>query len=378
MGTDNVIFLEVLEWFDETGEEIVHRIPEGGSGEIKFGAQLTVRESQAAVFYYQGKAYDAFGPGRHTLKTANIPILTKVLSIPWAMKSPLRAEAYFVNMKVFPNLRWGTKNPVAFKDSELGLIRLRAFGIFNIRVLQPVLFINNLVGTQGVFTTEDIEEFLGRVIISRFNDHLGEHLDSVLNLPGRYDELSGGLTRRLEEDFSHYGLGLAHLYITSITPPPEVQKAIDDKSRLGVFDDLNKLLKMKAAMAVEKISEQQGEAGAGIGMGMGFMMPAIFSDYLSGQGGTGTSASADSPAGPVCPDCHNPVARDARFCPSCGHQIVVFQQCQKCGKNLPPNAGFCSHCGAKVETTPRTRKCPHCGTENLKESVFCNHCGERL
>ena len=125
MGTNNLVFLEVIEWFDETGKELVHRIPEQGSGEIKYGAQLIVRESQAAVFFYKGKACDAFGPGRHTLKTANIPVLTKILAIPWGMTSPLRAEAYLVNMKVFPNLKWGTRDPVAFKDSELGLVRLR-------------------------------------------------------------------------------------------------------------------------------------------------------------------------------------------------------------------------------------------------------------
>ena len=249
---ERTVFLEVIEWFDETGQELVHRIPEHGSGEIKYGAQLTVRESQAAVLFYQGKAYDAFGPGRHTLKTANIPILTKLLSTPWKMTSPLRAEVLFANMKIFPNLRWGTRDPVAFKDSKLGLVRLRAFGVFNLRVLQPVLFINHLVGTMGMFTTLDIEEYLGRVIISRFNDHLGEHLDSLLDLPGRYDELSEGLTKRLQEDFEQYGLGLSGLYINSITPPPDVQQAIDDKSRLNVFDDMNKLLKLKAAMAIEK------------------------------------------------------------------------------------------------------------------------------
>ena len=378
MGTNNIIFLEVLEWFDRTGREIVHRIPEDGSGEIKYGAQLIVRENQAAVFFCHGKAYDAFGPGRHTLKTANIPLLNKVLSIPWALTSPIRAEVYFVNMKVFPNLKWGTKNPVAFKDSELGLIRLRAFGIFNVRIIQPILFINNLVGTQGVFTTENIEDFLGRVIISRFNDHLGEHLDTILNLPGRYDELSGGLLKRLEEDFGHYGLGLSHLYISSITPPQEVQKAIDDKSRLGIFDDLNKLLKMKAAMAVEKISEHQGEAGAGIGMGMGFMMPAMFSDLFKGNGGNGSPSPVRSAKGPKCPDCLHPVSRDARFCSVCGHQILVFQQCLECGKNLSPSARFCPKCGSAVQQESRDRKCTHCGSENLKESVFCNQCGERI
>ena len=107
MGTDNIIFLENLEWFDDTGKELVHRLPQKGSGEIKYGAQLTVRESQAAVFFYKGKALDAFGPGRHTLKTANIPILTKILSLPWGLSSPLRAEVYFINLKVFTNLKWG-------------------------------------------------------------------------------------------------------------------------------------------------------------------------------------------------------------------------------------------------------------------------------
>ncbi len=170
MGTNNMIFLENLEWFDETGQELVHRLPEEGSGEIKYGAQLTVRESQAAVFFYKGKAVGAFGPGRHTLKTANIPILTKIASLPWGGTSPLRAEMYFVNLKVFTNLKWGTRDPVAFKDTELGLIRLRAFGVFNLQIVQPVLFINSLAGTQGVFSTDGIDAYLNRVIVSRYND----------------------------------------------------------------------------------------------------------------------------------------------------------------------------------------------------------------
>lgn len=373
MGTDNIIFLEVLEWFDPTGKEIVQRLPEAGSGEIKFGAQLTVRDSQAAIFFYQGKAYDAIGPGRHTLKTLNIPILTKILSIPWAMTSPLRAEVYFVNMKTFTDLRWGTRDPVAFKDSELGLIRLRAFGVFNFQVIQPVLFVNRLVGTQGKYSTHDIDEYLSRVIISRFNDHLGEHLDSILNLPGRYDELADGLVKRLEKDFSHFGMALTHLYIDSITPPPEVQKAIDDKSRLNVFDDLNKLIKMKAAMAMEKASEAEGGAATGLGMGMGFMMPAMFTEYIK-------SGAADKPDQPaqVCPDCSNPVARDAKFCPHCGHQLLVFQQCHKCDKNLPAGAKFCSRCGTPVSEAPTEKLCPKCGAENLPEAHFCDSCGEKI
>ena len=375
MGTDNVIFLEVIEWFDESGKELVHRIPEQGSGEIKYGAQFIIRESQAGVLFYKGKACDAFGPGRHTLKTGNIPILTKILAIPWAMTSPLRAEAYIINMKVFPNLKWGTREPVAFKDSELGLIRIRAHGVFNIQVIQPLLFINTLVGTMGTYNTGEIEEYLKRVIVSRFNDHLGEHLDSIFNLPGTYEKLSEGLQKKLVNDLGHFGLALTDLYITSITPPPEVQEAIDDRGRLNVIQDLDRLVKMKAAMAMEKAAESQGEAGAGMGMGLGFMMPAMFADAFRPRTGAAVGAP---PAEIRCPDCKQPVSKDAKFCPHCGHQQVVFDQCVNCGKNLPPHAKFCPKCGHRADEKPAVRTCSHCNAENLPGSAFCNQCGERL
>jgi membrane protease subunit (stomatin/prohibitin family) len=374
MGKDNVVFLEIIEWFDETGKELVHRIPEKGSGEIKFGAQLTVRESQAAVFFYQGKAVQAFGPGRHTLKTANIPILTKILSLPWAMNSPLRAEVYLVNLKIFTNLKWGTRDPVAFKDSELGLVRLRAFGVFNLQVVQPVLFINSLVGTQGIFTTEEVEDYLNRVIVSRFNDFMGHSIDTILNLPSQYDELSEGLQKRLQQDFSHFGLGFTHLYINAITPPPEVQQAIDDRGRMGAIKDMNKLMQMKAAMAMEKAAEGEGGAGQGMGMGMGLMMPAMFAQYLA----SGKPGAGQVPETAPCPDCSIPVPVNAHFCPQCGHQQVVIQQCAKCGKNLTASAKFCSRCGQPVEEKQKPRSCTKCGAQNLPDSIYCNECGEKL
>jgi len=277
MGQNNVVFLEILEWFDKTGQEIVQRIPGEGSGEIKYGAQMIVRESQAGIFFYNGKAIHVFGPGRHTLKTGNIPILTKVLSFPWGMTSPLRAEAYFINMKIFPDLKWGTRDPVAFRDSELGLIRLRAFGMFNIRVIQPLLFINSLIGTMANFTTADIEAYLGKVIVSRLNDYMGDNLDTILKLPGKYETWAEGLQKSLTDEFSRFGLSLTDLFISSITPPQEVQKLMDDRSALGLFDDMNKLLKLKAATAMEKAAENPGTAGQGMGMGLGFMVPSMIS-----------------------------------------------------------------------------------------------------
>ena len=368
------VFLENIEWFDETGLELVHRLPENGSGEIKHGAQLTVRESQAGILFYKGKACDAFGPGRHTLRTGNLPILTKLLSLPWRGDSPLRAEVYMANLKCFTNLKWGTRDPVAFRDAELGLVRLRAHGIYNIQIVQPILFINSMVGTMGKYTTEDISSYLKRVIVSRLNDYLGEHLDSLFNLPGKFDELSAALQEKLRSDFSRFGLRLDQLYITSITPPEEVQKAIDDQSRMNVIQDMDKFVKMKAAMAMEKAAEGHGEAGAGIGMGMGLMMPAMFSRSFLGTG----EPTGQELAGTVCPECQHGISAAANFCPYCGHQQLVLSKCENCGKNLTPTAKFCSKCGQPTGSRPRSVICQHCQAKNLPGAMFCNHCGNRV
>ncbi|SDO68482.1 SPFH domain-containing protein [Desulforhopalus singaporensis] len=372
---DGGVFLENIEWFDESGRELVHRLPEKGSGEIKLGAQLTVRESQAAVLFYQGKACDGFGPGRHTLKTMNLPILTKILSIPWRGDSPLRAEVYMVNLKCFTNLKWGTRNPVAFRDSELGLVRLRAHGVFNIQIIQPILFINSLVGTMAELTTDSVEAYLKRVIVSRFNDYLGEKLDTLVNLPGKFDELSEALQARLEKDFSRFGLQLSDLYITSITPPDEVQQAIDDQSRLSAIKDMDKFMQMKAAMAMEKAAGAQGESGAGLGMGMGLMLPGMFVEALKKNSDSNGTAGRKTVS---CPDCANAISPDARFCPLCGHQVVVMCQCSECGKNISPKARFCPQCGAPVHKKAAAASCGKCGAENLPNSMFCNQCGERI
>lgn len=375
MGVNNVVLLEALEWFDESGKELLHRLPEEGSGEIKYGAQLTVRESQAAVLFYKGKACDAYGPGRHTLKTGNIPILTKILSVPWGMISPLRAEVFFVNLKVFTDLKWGTRDPVAFRDAELGLVRLRAHGVFNIRVVQPLLLINTLAGTMGRTTTEQVEDYLRQVIVSRFNDYLGEHLHSLFDLPGSFDDIAEGLQKRLAQDFARFGLALDGLYVTSITPPAEVQQAIDDRSRMGVIKDMDNFVRMKAAMAMEKAAASGGEAGAGLGLGLGMMMPAMFAGL---QPNGKQVIGGAKPAEVECQECENMIPVNARFCPFCGHQQVLNQQCGNCGKNLPPNASFCPRCGHPAEERATEIVCSQCHATNLPGAVFCNQCGDKL
>ncbi len=376
------ILMEIIEWFDPDGRQFVHRIPEEGSADIKMGAQLIVRESQAAVFFRDGKGLDVFGPGRHTLSTLNLPILTKVLSLPWGFTSPFRAEAYFVNLKVFTDLKWGTMEPVAFKDKELGLVRLRAFGIFTARVTQPLLFINTLVGTQGAYTSDQIEGYLREVIVSRLNDFLGEHVDTILQLPRQYDEIGVAVKTRLQDDFRRYGLELIDFFINAITPPPEVQRMIDERSGLAAVGNLDDFLKFKAAKALGDAAAgvasggggpAAGGLGMGLGAGLGFMLPGMVYRTLRPED---ADPQRIQERGTVnCPDCHAEVPLTARFCPACGNQMVVMNKCPQCGMNVTVQAKFCPACGVNLKTT---LACGHCKASLPPGTKFCTNCGEAV
>lgn len=296
--------LDVIEFLDPSGRQIVHRVPEGGSGEFRLGSQLVVRESQAAVFFRDGKALDVFGPGRHTLSTANIPLLTGLLSIPFGGKSPFRAEVYFVNLADLIDMKWGTMEPVTFRDTEFGMVRLRAFGTYTMSVADPQMFVNKIVGTQGLFEAGQIEDYLRTIIVSRFNDLMGKMMKTLLDLPQHYNEFGTGLKTSVADDFANLGLTLKALYVTSITPPEEVQKRIDERTGMGVVGNMNQYMQYQAAQAVGNLGHGGGGSGVGdaagtglglgAGMGMGAGMAQIIAQGMQGasQGGGQAGAGA--------------------------------------------------------------------------------------
>jgi membrane protease subunit (stomatin/prohibitin family) len=250
--------LDVIEFLDESGKHIIHRIPEQGSGEFRLGSQCVVRESQQAVFFRDGKALDLLGPGRHTLTTANIPLLAGLLSLPFGGKSPFRAEVVYVNMREFIDMKWGTPQMLPFRDKDFGIVRLRAFGTYAMQVSDPQLFVNKIAGTQGVYTTDRLEEYLRGMLVSRFADLLGETLTSVLDLTGKYDELSAAVRVKMVDDFAALGTVLKAFYITAVTVPEEVEKAIDERAQMGAIGDLNAYMRFKAARAVGDAAAQPG------------------------------------------------------------------------------------------------------------------------
>ena len=365
--------IEVIQWKEDSGEDMVWRFAD--SSEIKMGAQLIVAESQSAVFFRDGKALDVFTAGRHTLSTMNLPVLTKLMSWPFGFKSPFQAEVYYVSRRVFTNQKWGTREPVVFRDTEFQMVRLRAFGIFSMRIIEPQLFVNTVVGTQHRYSTGDVDGFLRDIIVSRLNDVLGETLKTLLDLPRYYDELGVALKVRVKEDFDRYGLELVDFYINSITPPEDVQKIIDERSGMAAVGDMNQYMRFKAAKAVGDAAKQEGgTAGEGMGLGMGaglgMMLPGMIAQAMQGgQQQQGQQGGATFP----CPSCKTQLPAGAQFCSNCGTKIMSSTiQCPKCNTQLPAGSKFCSSCGASIVAST----CSKCGTALAPGAKFCAQCGE--
>ncbi|MDD2738172.1 MAG: SPFH domain-containing protein [Methylomonas lenta] len=287
-------FIDVIEWTDDSSNTMLYRFERYGN-EIKYGAMLTVRESQTAILVNEGQIADVFQPGLYQLETRNMPIMTTLQSWPHGFSSPFKAEVYFINMRRFTDLKWGTKNPLMLRDKEFGPVRLRAFGTYTIRVSEPRVFLTEIVGTGGHFQTGDIADQLRNLIVARFADILGESGIPLLDLAANYDELGNFITQKIRPEFAAYGLDVLQMLVENISLPPEVETALDKRTSMGIIGDLGRYTQFQTAEALSAAAKNpSGGAGEGIGMGMGFAMAQNLGQNLN-QANSQASSSAMPP-----------------------------------------------------------------------------------
>ena len=341
-------FIEVIEWLDDSGNTLLYRFPVQGQ-EIKNGARLTVRESQAAVFVFQGQIADVFAPGLYTIDGGNTPILSKLGAWMHGFNSPFKAEVYFVNTKQFNDLKWGTANPIMMRDSDFGMVRLRAFGIYSIRIGDPRAFIKEVAGTNGHFVTEDIEGQLKRTLVSGFSDALAESKIAALDLASNYDELGKFVRGKMTDEFKTYGLELTKYVIENISLPEEVEAAMDKRTSMGVIGDVGRYAQFQAADAMRDAAQNtSGGAGTGAGLGAGFAIGNAMAGAMTNAMNQKPAETTPAAAKVNCIACGALMLAGSRFCSECGAKQTK-QKCSNCQTELTPGTKFCNECGTKVE-----------------------------
>ena len=369
-------FIEVIEWLDDSGNTLLYRFPVHGQ-EIKNGAQLTVRESQTAVFVFQGQIADVFSPGLYTIDGGNTPLLTKLGAWKYGFNSPFKAEVYFINTKQFTDLKWGTANPVMMRDADFGMVRLRAFGIYSIRVVDPRALIKEIAGTNAHFVTEDIEGQLKRTLASGFSDALGESKIAALDLASNYDELSRFTRNKLNDEFKSFGLELTKFVVENISLPAEVEAAMDKRTSMGVIGDIGRYAQFQAADAMRDAAQNpSGGASTGAGLGAGFAIGNAMAGAMTNAMNQPKSETGGA-VGISCPKCGAANSSNVKLCNECGAKIETAGHtvpCLKCGAQLQAEARFCAECGSRQEK----QTCVNCQAELAPGTKFCNECGTKV
>jgi len=298
-------FLDILEWLDDSTDTLAWRFPMRGQ-EIQNGGQLVVRESQEAVFVNEGQMADVFKPGTHRLNTQNLPVLATLKGWKYGFESPFKSDVYFISTKLYNDLKWGTSNPIMMRDADFGMLRIRAFGIYSIKVVDSGTFLKQLVGTNGVYTVPDISEQLRKTIMSRFTDVLGEAKVPALDLASKYDELSDLVKQKLAEEFKTMGLELSKFFVENISLPEEVEAMMDKRTGVGMMAPvMGAYTQMQVADSIPLAAQNQGGvAGLGMGMGVGFGMGNMMGQQMAGaqqQMGQQGYPGGAAPAAPAAP-----------------------------------------------------------------------------
>jgi membrane protease subunit (stomatin/prohibitin family) len=299
--------IDIIEWLDSSRDTMVWRFPRY-ENEIKMGAKLVVRESQAAVFVNEGTVADVFAPGTYTLETQNMPILSTLKGWKYGFHSPFKAEVYFVNTRQFTDMKWGTQNPVVLRDAEFGMVRLRAFGAYSVRIVDPAKLLRELVGTDPQFRTEEVSEYLRQLIVGRLGNALATAQVPMLDLAAHQDAIGDRLGGVLSEELMPMGLQIVKFIIENISLPPEVEAALDKRTQMGVLGDLDKYTKFQTANAIQDAARNPGGGmGEGLGLGLGIAAGQQMAQNLAPQTsappagapyGAAPPAAAPPPAGP--------------------------------------------------------------------------------
>lgn len=336
--------IDVIEWSDSSAKTMVHKYDMNGK-EIMMGAQLTVRESQVAIFVNEGELADVFEPGRYELQTSNMPILTALKSWKYGFNSPFKSDVYFVNTKQFLDMKWGTSNPVMMRDTEFGMIRLRAYGIYSFKVSDPVKFLKEVFGTASLFTVEGVEGQIKRTLVSGLSDAIAESKIPALDLAANYEELSDYALKAINPKLADLGLTLCSFIIENISLPEEVEKSIDKRTSMGVIGNMDQYAKYQAAEAMrDAANNPSGMAGIGVGMGAGAAMGQMMAQ---GMASAAPQSTAPAAAAVSCAACGASIPAGSKFCPECGAKQNAGSFCTSCGQPIPAGTKFCPECGAK-------------------------------
>lgn len=280
-------FLDLIEWLDDTNDTLVWRFPVHNQA-ITDKSKLVVREGQAGIFVSEGRMSDVFGPGTYTLDTRNTPILSFFRTIAYNFNQPYKGDVYFVSTRQFTDNGWGTATPIMMRDAEFGPVRIRAYGVFSYRITDPATFLRQIVGTDGLFTTDEINGQLKKKLVSALADTVGKSRIAVLDLAANYMDLADTLRDRMNPTFGEsYGITLTDFTIQSISLPEAVEKALDERTKMGVLGNLNAYTQLKTAEAIGTAAANPGIGGAGVGMGVGFGMGQQMAGQMFGaqQGG---------------------------------------------------------------------------------------------
>ncbi len=344
MGFFKKQFLSVIEWKDISKDIIVYRYPFTDRDEIMNSSTLVVRESQVAMFVHKGEIADVFGPGTYKLATENIPFLTKILSLPTLGNSRIKAEVYFINTKRFIGLKWGTQNPIMMRDVDFGNIRLRGYGTYAIKVDDPTKFMRECFGTNAIYRVGDLEAQYKSSIVQLLTDVIGESKLSALDLAANYKEISNMVVKRSPEEFASLGLKLSNFVIENLSLPEDVEKMLDERTKMGVIQDkMGTYTQYKTANAIEEAAKNPNGgnlAGLGVGLGAGAQMGSVFADSVA------NAKNRQKQVVVQCVKCGATIPGKAKFCPECG--AVQALACPKCGEPITKGAKFCCNCGAKL------------------------------